>query len=389
MSEATSLQVAVIGGGIAGLAAASVLRRAHRVTVYERSATGAQEPGAAVGLGPNGSKMAKALGLSSDVLQAVVSNGFRTFNETGSLLKEQRLDCARVFGSEWWLVHRQDLKDALLDAATNPDLPGCPAEIVYGARATVADADAGIIRLADGSREKVDLVIAVVGQGHPQPVPANLSLYRFTCSRLDMIELLGHLPEPLNCDSGVFLSSFIASDGSNRNVVVYPCQNLQTMNFACAVPDSLLRQSTEESWTKDGDVEELIGHFQDFPQWLQQIIKSLTSVKLYQLRDADPLPTYTKGAVVLLGDAAHPMVPYQGQGANQALEDAEALRPFLQPGVSRDDVGSILKKWDELRRPRASQVQANSRIAAAKVSAEVIMQRMKFNWEYDGVKLDV
>lgn len=109
-------------------------------------------------------------------------------------------------------------------------------------------------------------------------------------------------------------------------------------------------------------------------------------MKLYQLRDADPLPTYTKGVVALLGDAAHPMVPYQGQGANQALEDAEALRLFLGPNVSKDSVRGVLKRWDELRRPRAAQVQMNSRIAAAKVSPDVIMKRMKYNWTYDGVE---
>ncbi|KAF6832231.1 hypothetical protein CPLU01_06330 [Colletotrichum plurivorum] len=397
MSEPHPLRVAVIGGGIAGLAAASILRRSHHVTVYERNPAGTQEPGAAVGLGPNGSKMAKAIGLTQDALQAVVSSGFRTYNEAGTLIKEARMDCKKAFGSEWWMVHRQDLKKALLASATNPSMPGRPAEIVYGSRVEVIDADAGIIKLPDGSSKEADLIIgadgihstvrpAVVGYDHPSPVPANLSLYRFTLPRSDMIRILGEVPEPLKYDPDVFLSSFIASDGSNRNVVVYPCRNLQTMNFACAVPDDVLRQSTEESWTKDGDVEEMMDHFKDFPAWLQTIMWSLSTVKLYQLRDADPLPTYTKGVVALLGDAAHPMVPYQGQGANQALEDAEALRLFLGPDVSKGSVGSVLKRWDGLRRPRASQVQTNSRIAAAKVSPEVIMKRMKFNWDYDGVE---
>lgn len=80
------------------------------------------------------------------------------------------------------------------------------------------------------------------------------------------------------------------------------------------------------------------------------------------------------------------MVLYQGQGANQALEDAEAFKLLLRTEVTKADLPEILKTWDDARRPRASQVQLNSRIAAAKVSPEVIMQRMTFNWTYDGVE---
>ena len=79
------------------------------------------------------------------------------------------------------------------------------------------------------------------------------------------------------------------------------------------------------------------------------------------------------------------MVPYQGQGTNQALEDAEGLKLLHQPGVTSAQVPNILKKWNAIRRPRASQVQLNSRIAAGKVSPETLVDRMKFNWTYDGI----
>lgn len=113
----------------------------------------------------------------------------------------------------------------------------------------------------------------MAGPCYAESTPANLSLYRFTISRSRISDVLGEIPDVLRYENGVFLSSFIAADGSNRNVVVYPCRDLEVMNFACAVPDSMLRQQTEESWTKDGDVHEMLESFKDFPSWLLQLMK--------------------------------------------------------------------------------------------------------------------
>ncbi|KAI3548703.1 hypothetical protein CSPX01_02726 [Colletotrichum filicis] len=79
------------------------------------------------------------------------------------------------------------------------------------------------------------------------------------------------------------------------------------------------------------------------------------------------------------------MVPYQGQGANQALEDAEAFRILVHPDFTKEDLPGKLEQWNQARCSRVSQVQLNSRVAAAKVSPEILMQRMKFNWTYDGI----
>lgn len=68
------------------------------------------------------------------------------------------------------------------------------------------------------------------------------------------------------------------------------------------------------------------------------------NIKLWKLHDQDPIPTYARGRTVLIGDAAHAMTPHQGQGATQAVEDAEGFRLFIRPGITRDDVPGILKK---------------------------------------------
>lgn len=214
------------------------------------------------------------------------------------------MDCAKAFGSEWWMVHRQDLKDALFEAATGEgsEWPRKPAKIVFKSRVENVDPENGLIQLGDGSIVEADLIIgmnhsyialqvetnmtqkgadgihsktraAVVGLEHPPPVPANISLYRFTVPLSQVTELLGEIPDALKSEDGTFLASSIAADGSNRNAVIYPCRNREIMNFACAVLDSILKQQSRESRTQDGDLEEMIRHFEDFPPWLHTIMR--------------------------------------------------------------------------------------------------------------------
>lgn len=88
------------------------------------------------------------------------------------------------------------------------------------------------------------------------------------------------------------------------------------------------------------------------------------------MHDQEPLPTYIKGRTVLIGDAAHAMVPYQGQGANQAFEDAEGLNVLFADVTERDQIPGRLRIWDSIRRPRASEIQGSSRSSQAKIASK-------------------
>lgn len=154
--------IAIVGGGIAGLAAATVLQKQHNVTVYECGSHDAVEAGAAIGLGPNGSKMAVALGMDREKLKGVVCGGIRNFDQNGVLIKEIRLECAKNFGSEWWFVHRQDLQSVLREnvmKSVGAQADRGSVSVVYNARATRVDVEAGIVSFVDGTQVQTDLVI--------------------------------------------------------------------------------------------------------------------------------------------------------------------------------------------------------------------------------------
>ncbi|PNS14977.1 ubiquinone biosynthesis monooxygenase COQ6 [Sphaceloma murrayae] len=401
MSDRRPLRVAIIGAGVAGLAAATVLRKEHDVAIYEKNSedTIASEPSNAIGLGPNGSRMAQLLGLRDSDVQACTITGFKTWTKDMGLLYDQNMDYQRFTGSNSWTVYRRDLRDALLSTAIRPGA-GRPAAIVYGKEVAHVDADDGFIAFKDGTSIRADLIVGADGvHSKVRPavedttraalVPANLSFYRFSLPYTHIKALFTGkaLPMPLQFRSGPFLSVMVANDGSNRNMVIYPCRSGKIVNFGFAVPDTVLKQPSSQSWHLHGSVSELISHFLDFPPWTHTLIHSLsqTDVRLYQVRDFDPLDNYVRGRTVLIGDAAHPMTPHMGQGTNQALEDAEGLSILLHPKVDADNITDHLYKWEAVRKPRATEIQLSSRVAAAKVEPAVFMERLRFIWDYHGI----
>ncbi|KAH7384684.1 hypothetical protein BKA66DRAFT_83940 [Pyrenochaeta sp. MPI-SDFR-AT-0127] len=397
MAQKPGLNVTIIGAGIAGLFAARVLREKHNVTILERSAAG-NEIGAAVTPGPNATKWLYKYGWNPERCGALSLGKVRTVDHEGVLVSEQDVSNIKgIFGSDWHVVHRIDLWNELLRLATNPSeelgLSGRPAKVVWRASVVGVDVEAGNVRLASGEVIESDLVIGadgiksfvrplVVG-GETEIRASGASMFRFILPREVVNSAMPDAPLTSAKDKAELILR-IASDGSGRSVVSYPCRNLELLNVGCIAPDSAIGLSTADSWSAPGTREDLLRVFGDFS--VRPILEQAENIKLWQLRDHDALPTYIKGRTLLVGDAAHAMTPHQGQGASQAIEDGEGLSLFIDQQVSRESVLDVLRDFDRVRRARASKIQAITRTVHEKKTPETMWKNTSYNFSYAGIR---
>ncbi|KJR86252.1 uncharacterized protein SPSK_02511 [Sporothrix schenckii 1099-18] len=420
-SHGDQFHIIIVGGGIAGLVAAIALRAPRRhITVLERSRM-LHEVGALISLQPNASKIVTKLGLDPFLATAspLVDRGFRMFDQAGHVVRELPLDTAR-FGADRVLYHRQDLHAALRDAAVSDSgvLPGAPVEIRTAAAVVSCRPEDGVVVLADGTRLQGDLVVgadgiksvvrsSVLGAQAAQypPIPTGLSAYRVLMPRSLLDEVAG-LPPSVTVSDPAITSMVV---GGDRRVIMGPGRGGALYGLVALVPDSGgakdasasedKKEDNDSSWVRAGSKAELKAAFAGFAPWLMDLFEAASDddIGLWQLRDLDPLPRWTRGRVVLIGDAAHAMLPTQGQGASQSVEDAEALAAFLAEVGPRptkpteQEISNVLQKVWEARYDRVSLIQAYSR-QQAKPATESGSQKvtldpgqfLQFNCDYDG-----
>jgi 2-polyprenyl-6-methoxyphenol hydroxylase-like FAD-dependent oxidoreductase len=151
--------------------------------------------------------------------------------------------------------------------------------------------------------------------------------------------------------------------GSDRRIVMYPTANNALLNFGCIHPES--DSEGGDDWNKGANKSMLLEVYKDFhPDCLALIGKAdPESLKVWKLLDMPVLPTWVNAHLALVGDAAHPFLPHQGQGAGCAIEDAAALSVVLEKGLTREDVPARLKLYEGIRYERACRIQEYSRLA--------------------------
>ena len=149
--------------------------------------------------------------------------------------------------------------------------------------------------------------------------------------------------------------------GKAKHFLVYPLRAGALINYVGFVPaDAEMKELMKESWSAPGDADALRREFADWDPRIGVLLRSVQKTFRSALYDRDPLPTWSRGRLTLLGDAAHAMLPHLGQGANQSIEDGMALATILS-SVSRATAPGALLAYERLRRERAASVQTGAR----------------------------
>ncbi|GIJ82700.1 hypothetical protein Asppvi_001211 [Aspergillus pseudoviridinutans] len=357
------LEVVIVGAGIGGMAAALALgQRGHHVIVLE-SAPKLMEVGAGIQGSPNMLTLFDRWGVSplihaKDV--ALEHIHVRRWQD-GSLLGTMPVN--KTYGQQV-VVHRADLHNALIEKAVALE----NVQVQVNSTVTRVRFDPPAVTLADGTVVHGDVVLAadgikssirdqLLGKDATKAVPTGDAAYRIMLPRSAMEndpELKQLIDEPQ-------ATRWI---GPYRHIIAYPVRNHQLYNIVLLHPD---RTDVEESWTTRGSKQMMVD---DYRGWDRRVTKLIDLVKddevlEWKLCQHPPLKTWIKGRVALLGDACHPMLPYVGQGAAQAVEDAAALGVLLSTISSRSEIPPALAAYEKSRKHRAETVQQSGTVNRA------------------------
>ena len=347
-------RIVIAGAGIGGLAAAAALRAGgHEVTVLERAAE-FTPLGAGLSVWPNGSHALRTLGLDEVVDSAGVprgDGGIRRGSDGSLIASSNTEELEARYGAPLALVHRGDLQRALLEAAG-------PGTVRFNTTVSGVD-ETGSVTLADGETLAADVIVGADGirsvvreqlLTDGEPKPSGYVAYR------SVVDWPDDVPAGEYWGRGEVFGLAPLSRGR-----VYWYAALPTSGHG------------------DGQAGEQLGRLRDrYESWAAPIPSILAATEAstllrHELFDRDPVEHWGRGRATLLGDAAHPMLPFLGQGACCALEDAVALGEALEEASENDGVQIALRSYEAHRARRAAGLVKGSRAAARVAMASSLL----------------
>jgi salicylate hydroxylase len=333
-------KICVLGAGIGGLAAATALaRRGAEVTVMEQSAE-ITEVGAGLQIGPNGFAVMRALGAG----EALAGCSVRA---KGVSLLDGTTD-KPVFGldfqrfaddQEYYFVHRADLVDVLAEAARKA---GVKIRLLQQVEAVSVQDGHALVTMKQGGGSSPDVLIGADGLHSKVRVALNGEREPFFTRQVAWRTIV---PAPGNTPAVARVYM-----GAGKHLVVYPLRDGKMLNIVAVQERD---EWAAEGWNFRDDPANLRAVFADFGPEVQALLERVEDVYLWGLFRHPVAENWHKGRVAILGDAAHPTLPFMAQGAVMALEDAWVLADALDKA---DTVEAGLASYQTRRRPRAARV---------------------------------
>ena len=344
----SKLRVTIVGGGIGGLFAANALAvQGLEVAVYEQTpALG--EIGAGVFVTPNSVRHLQRIGLGAAVerVGARVGPGSHYFRHDGAPIAPVQVTDSFGWNATFGM-HRADFVELLAKAL--------PAGIVHtGHRCSgfAQDGESARVFFANGASAEADVVIGADGihsELRPHVFPPSRPVFHGSVAYRGLVAhaRIPHWP----------IDRWLMWLGQGKHFLAFPVRAGELINYVGFVPAD---QEMKESWSAPGDANVLRAEFSGWDPRIEGLLRHVEKTFRWALYDREPLPTWSKGRLSLLGDAAHAMLPHLGQGVNQAIEDGMALATILSR-ADRKTAPTALLAYEKLRRERVAQVQRGAR----------------------------
>jgi salicylate hydroxylase len=341
-------KIVIVGGGIGGLFAANALvANGLQVSVYEQ-APALDEVGAGVFMTPNSVRHLHRVGLGPAVEKwgARVGSDSRYFRHDGKPIAPVQVTDSSGWNATFGM-HRADLVDFLAAAL--------PAGVVHTSHRGVRfdeSEEVARVSFANGATVEADAVIAADGihsEMRPYVFPPSRPVFHGSVAYRGIAPhaIVPHWPN----------NAWLMWLGKGKHFLTFPLRAGTLINYVGFVPAD---QEMKESWSAPGDPDVLRQEFAGWDPRIESLLRRVQKTFRWALYDREPLPGWTRGRLTLLGDAAHPMLPHLGQGANQSIEDGIALATILAR-ADRGNVPAALQAYERLRRERVAQVQRGAR----------------------------
>ncbi|MDH7799097.1 MULTISPECIES: FAD-dependent monooxygenase [unclassified Beijerinckia] len=345
-----SRQIAIVGAGIGGMAAAIALhQRGISVAIFEQ-AQAFRRIGAAINLTPNAVRVLDGLGIGQHLRAASFSPEFRVSRTWDTGEETLRLEMGelalRKYGSPQLMVHRADLLSAL-ESALPPGAVHLNSKLVRVDQTT----DGVTIHLEDGTQKRFDGLIAADG------IHSTVRQIFFEAPDLTYTGMVAYRDIfPTARLEGYEYQSFVKWWGPTlKSQLVTAAINNGEELFVFATKEE--PEISRESWSAKADIEDLRAAFASYHPDARRVLAECQTPLKTALYVRAPLRNWETGRVALLGDACHAMVPFMAQGAAMCLEDAAVLARCLERD---EDIASSLKAYVAVRKQRASRIQQAS-----------------------------